>query len=72
MGSQSLFQWIFPTQESNWGFLHCRWILYQLNYQGSPLILQRYLNYCLELVAERSKLVYFQEKHKLIIIFELF
>ena len=28
MGSLSLLQWIFPTQESNWGLLHCRWILY--------------------------------------------
>ena len=25
-----------PTQESNQGLLHCRWILYQLSYQGSP------------------------------------
>ena len=24
-------------QESNQGLLHCRWILYQLSYQGSPL-----------------------------------
>ena len=31
----SLHQWIFPTQESNWGLSHCRWILYQLSYQGS-------------------------------------
>ena len=31
----SLLQWIFPTQESNWGLLYCRWILYQLSYQGS-------------------------------------
>ena len=30
MGSLSLLQWIFLTQESNWGLLHCRWILYQL------------------------------------------
>ena len=29
-------QRIFPMQESNWGFLHCRQILYQLSYQGSP------------------------------------
>ena len=29
-------QWIFPTQESNQGLLHCRRILYQLSYQGSP------------------------------------
>ena len=27
-GSCSLFQGIFPTQESNWGLLHCRQILY--------------------------------------------
>ena len=26
-----------PTQESNRGLLPCRWILYQLSYQGSPL-----------------------------------
>ena len=37
VGSLSLLQWIFPTQELNWGFLHYRWILYQLSYQGSPL-----------------------------------
>ena len=29
-------QGIFPTQESNRGLLHCRQILFQLNYQGSP------------------------------------
>ena len=32
----SLLQGIFLSQESNWGLLHCRQILYQLNYQGSP------------------------------------
>ena len=36
VGSLSLLQVIFPTQELNWGLLHCRWILYQLSYQGSP------------------------------------
>ena len=36
MGSRSLLQGIFPTQESNWTLLHCRQILYQLSYQGSP------------------------------------
>ena len=34
VGSLSLLQAIFPTQESNQGLLHCRQILYQLNYQG--------------------------------------
>ena len=28
-GYLSLLQRIFPTQGSNWGLLHCRWILYQ-------------------------------------------
>ena len=32
----SLLQRIFPTQESNWGLLHCSLFLYQLSYQGSP------------------------------------
>ena len=36
VGSLSLLHSIFPTQESNRGLLHCRWILYQLCYQGRP------------------------------------
>ena len=32
----ALFQRIFPTQGSNPGLSHCRWILYHLNHQGSP------------------------------------
>ena len=39
VGNLSLFQRIFPTQESNQGLLYCRWILYQLNCQGSPYFL---------------------------------
>ena len=35
-GSLSLLQGLFPTQESTWGLLHCKRILYQLSYQGSP------------------------------------
>ena len=38
VGSLSLLQGIFLTQVSNWGLLHCRWILYQLNYQGSLMM----------------------------------
>ena len=34
--SLSLLQGIFPSQELNWDLLCCRWILYQLSYQGSP------------------------------------
>ena len=37
VGSLSLLQQIFPTQESSRGLLHCRQILYQLSYQGSPI-----------------------------------
>ena len=37
VGSLSLLQGIFLTQQSNWGFLHCRWILYQLSSQGSTI-----------------------------------
>ena len=32
VGSLSLLQGIFLTQESNRGLLHCRWILYPLSY----------------------------------------
>ena len=36
VGSHSLLQGIFPTQGLNPGLPHCRQILYQLSYQGSP------------------------------------
>ena len=36
VGSLSLLQGIFPTQESNQDLLHCRQILCQLSYYGSP------------------------------------
>ena len=37
VGSLSLLQWIFLTQELNRGLLHFKQILYQLSYQGSPI-----------------------------------
>ena len=40
VSSLSLLQGIFPTQGSNPGLPHCRWILYHLRYQGSPRILE--------------------------------
>ena len=40
VGSLSLLQGIFPTQGSSPGLLHCRRILYQLNHQGRPRILE--------------------------------
>ena len=42
VGSLSLLQRIFPTQKLNRGLLHCRRILYQLNYQGSPTCIYAY------------------------------
>ena len=40
VGSLSLLQEIFPTQGLSPDLLHCRQILYQLNHQGSPRILE--------------------------------
>ena len=34
-GNLSLLQGTFLKQWTNWGILHCRWILYQPSYQGS-------------------------------------
>ena len=47
VGSLSLLQGIFPIQELNQGILHCRWILYQLSYEGSPGCLLVKLNFFL-------------------------
>ena len=41
VGSLSLLQRIFLTQEPNRGLPHCRQILYQLSRKGSPRILER-------------------------------
>ena len=35
---ESLLQGLFQNQELNRGFLHCIRILYQLSYQGSPIL----------------------------------
>ena len=42
VGSCSFLQGIFLTQGLNPGLLHCRWILYQLSYEGSPFIIKVY------------------------------
>ena len=44
LGSLSLLQGIFPIQELNQGLRHCRQILYQLSYQGSPNDNYQFLN----------------------------
>ena len=45
VSSHSLLQGIFPTQGSNLGLRHCRWILYQLSPQGSPVLCLLHLIY---------------------------
>ena len=40
VGSLSLLQGTFPTQGSNTGLWHCKWILYQLSHQGTSRILE--------------------------------
>ena len=38
VGCHALLQGIFPTQGSNPDFPHCRWFLYHLSHQGSPIL----------------------------------
>ena len=38
MGSHSFLQENLPTQGSNPGLLHCRWILYHLSHQGTQSV----------------------------------
>ena len=54
VGSLSLLQGIFLTQGSNSGLPHCRWILYELSYEGSPhnhelIIYNKSLSLCISL-----------------------
>ena len=59
VGSLSLLQWIFSTQESNFSLLHCRLylqILYLLSYQRSPKLGIIYDNKA----SERHDGVYFK------------
>ena len=46
VGSLSLLQRIFPTQESKQGLLYCRQIIYQLSYQGRPHLRKGSVNKC--------------------------
>ena len=50
VGSLSLLQGSFPTQESNWGLLPCRWILYQLSYEGSPTHVYSFLYIYIQII----------------------
>ena len=48
----SLLQGIFPTQGSNPGLRHCRWILYYLSHKGSP---RKYMELVEHLLSGRGK-----------------
>ena len=56
MGSLSLLQGIFPTQELNWGLLHCRWIL-----AGKPN--QNHMRY--QSISTRIAIIKEKKKHVL-------
>ena len=45
VGYHTVLQGIIPTQGWNPGLLHCRWILYCLSHQGSPIQRQMAVNY---------------------------
>ena len=61
VGSLSLLQGIFPTQKLNLGLLCCRWILYQLSYQGTPYVIkvshQENLNNTYNLAGRRQRTI---------------
>ena len=61
MGSHSLLQGIFPTQGSNPGLLHCRWILCQLRYKRSPRILE-WIAYPFSSISLLPMNVYIEQK----------
>ena len=51
VGSLSLLQRIFLTQELNQGLLHYRRILYQLSYQESPKGVEGMWNFWIEILS---------------------
>ena len=62
VGSLSLLQGIFPTQESNQCLLHCRRILYQLSYQESPFVSWGHLNEGHAVLKAKSKILQYISK----------
>ena len=82
VGSLSLLQGIFLTQESNWGLLHYRWILYQLSYKESlsvfmymffyPLLLTQVLwVICLSYKQKMIRLHFFPQIKNLLVMTRL-
>ena len=64
--SLPLLQGIVPIQESNWGLLHCRQILYQLSYQGSLIVPTIYMA-CRFITKETELLKIFLKTFSLIV-----
>ena len=65
VGGHALLQGIFPTQGSNPGILHCRWIVYHLSNQESPFCAYETLNNKNSMVGCAPKLsVFVQEGEK--------
>ena len=64
-GSLSLLQGIFPTQGSNQGFPHCRWVLYQLSHKGSPKnsVLNTKMNVIFPLLKKDQEEFIFKKKY---------
>ena len=58
VGTLSLLQRIFLSQESNRGLLHCRWILYQLSYQGGPNKLGKMVKNIISYFWFANKIIY--------------
>ena len=50
VGSLYFLHGNFPNRELSW-LLHCRWILYQLSYQGSPKEGWSLNNWCFQIVV---------------------
>ena len=58
VGSLSLLQGTFLTQESNQSLLHCRWILYQLSYENKLITqLNIALNTVIDLIMLKNSIV---------------
>ena len=60
VGSLPVFKGIFLTQESNWGLLYCRQILYQMSYQGSPTLS---ISFC-KVLNFRITVIFYMPKRK--------
>ena len=58
--SLPVFKGIFLTQESNWGLLYCRQILYQMSYQGSPTLS---ISFC-KVLNFRITVIFYMPKRK--------